>query len=85
MEREKWSLKDLHRLIVTSATYRQSSRNRPELAERDPHNTLLARQARLRLEAEIVRDNCPGRQRLANAATSAARASSRRSPRASAS
>jgi hypothetical protein len=54
--RRKWSLKELHRLIVTSATYRQSSHVRPELATRDPINVLLARQSRLRLEAEIVRD-----------------------------
>src|SRR5581483_1705801 len=53
---QKWSLKAMHRLIVTSATYRQSSRHRPELATIDPRNRLLARQARLRLEAEIVRD-----------------------------
>jgi hypothetical protein len=52
-----WSLKSLHRLIVTSATYRQSSRFRPELAGRDPQNVLLARQNRLRLEAEVVRDS----------------------------
>jgi hypothetical protein len=52
----KWSMKAMHRLIVTSATYRQSSRLRPELSSIDPRNQLLARQARLRLEAEIVRD-----------------------------
>jgi hypothetical protein len=51
-----WSLKHLHRLIVTSATYRQSSRLRPELAARDPLNVLLARQSRHRLEAEVLRD-----------------------------
>lgn len=51
-----WSLKHLHRLIVTSATYRQSSRTRPELLERDPANKLLARQSRLRLPAELIRD-----------------------------
>ena len=51
-----WSLKRLHRLIVTSATYRQSSHARPDLAEIDPANRLLARQSRLRLDAEIVRD-----------------------------
>ena len=44
------------RLIVTSATYRQSSRHRAELAGRDPGNTLLARQNRFRVEAELVRD-----------------------------
>ena len=46
----------MHRLIVTSATYRQSSQSRPELADVDPDNRLLARQNRLSLEAEIVRD-----------------------------
>jgi hypothetical protein len=51
-----WSLKALHRLIVTSATYRQSSQSRPDLETIDPRNRLLARQARLRLEAEVVRD-----------------------------
>ena len=51
-----WALKRLHKLIVTSATYRQSSATRPELLKRDPLNVLLARQSRLRLEAEIVRD-----------------------------
>ncbi len=51
-----WSRKALIKLIVTSATYRQSSRHRPELLEVDPQNTLLARQNRLRVEAEIVRD-----------------------------
>jgi hypothetical protein len=54
--RQQWSLKALHRGIVTSATYRQSSRARPELLVRDPYNALLARQNRLRLEAEAVRD-----------------------------
>ena len=51
-----WDTKRLHRLLVTSATYRQSSRHRPELAESDPVNKLLARQSRLRLDAEIIRD-----------------------------
>src|SRR5205085_2897182 len=51
-----WSMKALHRLIVTSATYRQSSRVRPELERVDPRNVLLGRQARLRLDAEVVRD-----------------------------
>jgi hypothetical protein len=53
---ERWSLKHIHRLIVTSAAYRQSSKARPELAVIDPGNRLLARQSRLRLDAEIVRD-----------------------------
>jgi hypothetical protein len=52
----KWSVKGMHRLLVTSATYRQSSHSRPDLATIDPKNRLLARQARLRLEAEVVRD-----------------------------
>lgn len=52
-----WSLKHLNRLIVTSATYRQSSRAREELADRDPDNRLLARQRRLRLPAESIRDS----------------------------
>jgi hypothetical protein len=51
-----WSQKAIHRLIVTSAAYRQSSNNREDLGEKDPYNYLLARQTRLRLEAEIVRD-----------------------------
>jgi hypothetical protein len=51
-----WSRKKLIRLIVTSATYRQSSVLREDLSERDPQNVLLARQSRQRLEAEIVRD-----------------------------
>lgn len=55
---QKWSLKALHRLIVTSHTYRQSSVSRLDDAKRDPNNYLLARQSRLRLDAEIVRDVC---------------------------
>ncbi len=51
-----WSLKELHRLVLGSATYRQSSRVTPELLERDPANRLLARGPKLRLEAEVVRD-----------------------------
>jgi len=52
-----WSLKHLHRRIVNSATYRQASHARPELDERDPDNRLLARQERLRLPAELIRDS----------------------------
>jgi len=52
-----WDLKAFHRTIVLSATYRQSSAHRPELAARDPLNVLLARQLRQRLEAEVLRDN----------------------------
>jgi hypothetical protein len=54
--RQHWSMKAMHRLIVTSATYRQSSRVSPDLLQRDPDNTLLARGPRLRVEAETVRD-----------------------------
>jgi hypothetical protein len=52
-----WSLKRLHKRIVMSATYRQSSHVSPELAERDPSNTLHARGPRFRYEAEILRDS----------------------------
>jgi hypothetical protein len=51
-----WSMKHLHRLIVLSAAYRQSSRVTPEFLEKDPQNRLLARGPRLRVDAEIVRD-----------------------------
>lgn len=51
-----WSRKAIVRLIVCSSTYRQSSRHRPELAEKDPNNVWLSHQNRLRLEAECVRD-----------------------------
>jgi mono/diheme cytochrome c family protein len=51
-----WSLKHIHRLIVNSATYRQSSNVTPELLARDPANRLLARGARFRVDAEAVRD-----------------------------
>jgi hypothetical protein len=61
-----WSLKSLHRLIVTSATYRQSSHVSPEALKRDPLNILLARQSRLRLEAEIVRDGALAASGLLN-------------------
>ncbi|MEA2630914.1 MAG: hypothetical protein QOE66_1133, partial [Chloroflexota bacterium] len=51
-----WSFKKLNRLIVTSATYRQSSKVRPDLLAKDPYNRLLARGSRQRVEGEIVRD-----------------------------
>ncbi len=54
--RSGWDVKALHRLIVTSATYRQSSRARPDAAALDPANALLARAPRLRLPAEAIRD-----------------------------
>lgn len=52
-----WNVKRLHRLIVTSATYRQSSRITPESYQRDPENRLLARGPRFRMDAEVIRDN----------------------------
>jgi hypothetical protein len=54
--RSGWNVKDLQKLIVTSATYRQASRVTPELHQRDPDNRLLARGPRVRLAAEMVRD-----------------------------
>ena len=53
---EGWNVKALLKLMVTSATYRQSARATPELLERDPDNRLLARGPRFRLTAEEVRD-----------------------------
>jgi hypothetical protein len=52
-----WKMKSVHRTIVLSAAYRQSSANRPDAAAIDPYNKLLARQNRLRLDAEIIRDS----------------------------
>lgn len=52
----KWNVKHLVRLIVTSATYRQSSRIPPGMAERDPDNRLLARGPRYRLASWMIRD-----------------------------
>ncbi len=51
-----WRLKPIHRLMVTSSTYRQSSRSNRELTAQDPDNTLLGRMNRRRLDAEGVRD-----------------------------
>ena len=51
-----WDLKALHRRIVSSSTYRQSSELTPELLDRDPNNVLLGRGPRFRVEAEMVRD-----------------------------
>ena len=55
--RTGWDIKAMQRLIVTSATYRQSSRVTPELLEKDPENRRLAHGPRFRLPAETVRDN----------------------------
>jgi hypothetical protein len=56
MENE-WDVKHLVRLMVTSAAYRLSSATDPELRELDPFNRLHARQSRVRLDAEMIRDN----------------------------
>jgi Protein of unknown function (DUF1553)/Protein of unknown function (DUF1549)/Concanavalin A-like lectin/glucanases superfamily/Planctomycete cytochrome C len=55
--RTGWDVKAMQKLIVTSATYRQSSQVTPELREKDPENRLLARGPRYRLQAETIRDN----------------------------
>ena len=60
-----WNLKKIHKLIVSSATYRQSSNIREELKERDPDNRLLARQSRFRLPAGTHPRRHAGRQRPA--------------------
>jgi hypothetical protein len=52
-----WNVKHILRLMVTSGTYRQSSRVTPELLHRDPTNELLARGPRFRLDAEVIRDS----------------------------
>ncbi len=54
--RNGWRLKPIHRLMVTSSTYRQSSRPRHDLAAEDPENSLLGRMNRRRLDAEGLRD-----------------------------
>jgi hypothetical protein len=53
---QHWRMKAMHKLIVSSATYKQSSDTPAALAERDPYNRLLARGPRFRMEAEMVRD-----------------------------
>lgn len=53
---EGWDVKAMIRMIVTSATYRQSAISSPELIARDPNNRLLARGVRHRLQAEFIRD-----------------------------
>jgi hypothetical protein len=62
-----WSLKHIHRLIVTSATYRQVSKVSPELYAKDPYNRLLARGPRFRVEGETVQDIALAASGLLNA------------------
>ncbi|MDF9798595.1 hypothetical protein OKW21_003858 [Catalinimonas alkaloidigena] len=57
LQEHEWDLKALHKLIVMSATYQQSSQVTPELLEQDPENQYLARAPRFRLPAEMIRDN----------------------------
>ncbi|RRB04104.1 DUF1553 domain-containing protein [Larkinella rosea] len=52
-----WNVKAMQKLLVMSATYRQSSRGTPELLQKDPENTWLARGPMFRLTAEMIRDN----------------------------
>ncbi len=52
-----WDTKGLQKFIMMSATYRQQSVVRPELLQRDPENKLLARSARFKMPAEMIRDN----------------------------
>jgi hypothetical protein len=54
--RTSWDVKQMHKLIVMSATFRQSSHVTPALLQRDPDNRLLARAPRIRLPAEMIRD-----------------------------
>jgi len=54
--RTGWDVKAMQKLILTSATYRQSSKTTPELLQRDPENRLLARGPRFRLPPEVIRD-----------------------------
>jgi hypothetical protein len=54
---QQWSMKHVHKLMVMSSTYQQSSRVTPQLHRRDPYNKLYARGPRFRLPAETVRDN----------------------------
>ena len=61
-----WSMKRIEKMIVMSATYRQSSKARPDLETKDPENTLLARQARVRLPAELIRDQALAASGLLN-------------------
>ncbi len=85
---EKWDTKHVIRLIVTSATYRQSAKVTPELLERDPENRLLARGPRYRLPSWMIRDQAlaasglltPTYRRPAGEDVPAGRASGRKRP-----
>ena len=64
--RTGWDVRAMQRLIVTSATYRQSSKVTPALLEKDPENRLLARGPRVRLPAEMIRDTALAASGLLN-------------------
>ena len=64
--RTGWDTRAMQRLIVTSATYRQSSKMTPALIEKDPENRLLARAPRVRLPAELIRDTALAASGLLN-------------------
>ena len=64
--RTGWDVRAMQRLIVTSATYRQSSKTTPQLTERDPENRLLARGPRVRMPAEMIRDTALAASGLLN-------------------
>jgi hypothetical protein len=55
--RRGWSMKQMHKLILLSAAYQQSSTATPEAQNRDPANRLFSRQNRVRLEGEVIRDS----------------------------
>ena len=61
-----WDMKRMVRMMVTSAAYRQSSKVRPELTSKDPDNSLVARQSRVRLTAELIRDQALASSGLLN-------------------
>jgi hypothetical protein len=62
-----WNIKEMLKLMVTSATYRQSAAVTPQVLERDPYNRLLTRGPRFRLDAELLRDNALAISGLLNA------------------
>jgi hypothetical protein len=64
--RTGWDIRAMQRLIVTSATYRQSSKTTAMLREKDPENRLLARGPRVRLQAELIRDTALAASGLLN-------------------
>ena len=68
-------MKRMIRLMVTSSAYRQASAERPDLQMRDPQNRLIARQSRLRLPAELVRDAALTASGLLNRRSAAAASS----------